>query len=220
MDNKRHDEIVSQIEGLIKNGQLKAGERLPAERFLAEKFQVSRNTVREAIKALAESGIVASRRGSGTFVAEGALRHIVEGASRQRTRLNEIFELRKIFEPQIAALAAKRITREQLAELGQVLEEQAKAKESGVNEVELDERFHHLIAQATGNRALLDLYETLSGILGESRISELQSKERYLNSIDNHKKILKALSCQSEKEAAQCMRRHMDQVEQNLDNLT
>jgi len=64
------DDIVAQLETMILEGTLKAGERLPAERVLAERFGVSRPSLREAIQKLAAKGLLISRHGGGTFVAE------------------------------------------------------------------------------------------------------------------------------------------------------
>lgn len=216
MAGKRHYEIVNQIEELIRNGQLTAGERLPAERVLADTFKVSRNTIREAIKALAENGVVISRRGAGTFIAEGALVHMIAGSTRKQKRLNDIFEVRKILEPQIAALAAERITGNQLFELEQILDKQTEALPTSPRHIELDERFHRLLAEATDNQALLNLYETLHDILAESRVRELQNKKRYHASLQSHRQILTALKEKSVARAEKSMRAHMDQVEKNL----
>ncbi|WP_163338997.1 FadR/GntR family transcriptional regulator [Desulfopila sp. IMCC35008] len=216
MTGKRHSEIVSQIEELIRNGQLKTCERLPAERVLAGKFKVSRNTIREAIKALAENGVVISRRGAGTFIAEGALAHMIAGSARKQKRLNDIFEVRKILEPQMAALAAGRITGNQVVELEQVLDKQTEALPISPGNIELDERFHRLIVEATDNQALMNLYETLHDILAESRVRELQSNKRYQASLQSHHQILAALKANSARQAEDSMRAHMDQVEKNL----
>jgi GntR family transcriptional repressor for pyruvate dehydrogenase complex len=220
MDNKRHDEIVAMIENLIKSGKLKAGERLPSERYLAETFKVSRNTVREAIKALAEKAVVVSRRGAGTYVAEGALSCMIDGVTRRHLRLQEVFELRKILEPQIAGLAAQRITDETISALEQLVLQQKRALDTGADQVELDERFHRLIVGACGNSVLVDVYETLHDVLAESRIRELQTRERNKRSLESHRKLIRALKKRTPDEAAEIMRQHMLQVERNLENLT
>ncbi|SHO49319.1 FadR/GntR family transcriptional regulator [Desulfopila aestuarii] len=216
MSIHRHDEIVQMIEDLIRSGELRPSDRLPAERHLAESCKVSRNTIREAIKVMTEKGVVVSRRGAGTYVSEGALACIIDGAARRRKRLQEVFELRKILEPQIAALAAQRITAADLAELEKVLSRQRKAVEHGRDQVELDEHFHRLIAQAADNSLLGEVYETLHEVLAESRVRELQSPERNRLSLNHHEKIAGALQDHSPERAAEMMRQHMEQVEKNL----
>lgn len=216
MANKRHDEIVSMIEDFIKGGELSAGDRIPSERFLAEKFHVSRNTVREAIKALAEKAVVVSKRGAGTFVAEGALSCMIDGVTRKKRRIREIIELRSLLEPQIAALAASRIDDEALRELEEVLRVQTEAVSKGRDKVSLDEQFHRIIVRSTGNGVLLDIYDTVHDVLAESRVSELQSEERSIMSLDYHQQIFNALKQKSPADAARHMQQHMEQVEQNL----
>lgn len=216
MSRHRHDEIVQMIEELIRSGELRPGDRLPAERHLAESCTVSRNTIREAIKVMTEKGVVVSRRGAGTYVAEGALACIIDGVTRRRRRLREVFELRKMLEPQIAALAAQRITAAELAELDKVLSRQRRAVEHGRDQVELDEHFHRLLAGAADNSLLVDVYETLHEVLAESRVRELQSPERNRLSLTHHEKIAGALHEHAPEQAAEMMRLHMEQVEKNL----
>lgn len=220
MTAQRHLEIIRLLEATIRSGKLRPGERLPAERQLASGYQVSRNTVREAIKALAEKGVLVSRRGAGTYVAPDALGCLVEGAARRQRRLREVFELRKILEPQIAALAAARITEQQMAEIETVLARQLEAITAGRDQVSLDERFHSLIAKASANSVLCEVYTTLHGVLAESRIQELQSPERNRRSLAHHTAIVAALREHAPEQAAELMRSHMEQVEQNLEHLS
>jgi GntR family transcriptional regulator, transcriptional repressor for pyruvate dehydrogenase complex len=220
MTTQRHLEIIRLLEATIRSGSLPPGERLPAERQLAKEYQVSRNTVREAIKALAEKGVLVSRRGAGTYVAPDALGCLVEGAARRHRRLREVFELRKILEPQIAALAAARITQPQVAEIETVLFRQQEAIATGHDQVTLDERFHRLIAEASGNSVLCEVYTTLHGVLAESRVEELQSPERNRASLAHHTAIVAALRERLPERAAELMRSHMEQVERNLEHLS
>lgn len=217
--NKRHDEVVGMIEEFIKSGKFKTGDRIPSERFLAEKFHVSRNTVREAIKALAEKAVVVSRRGSGTFIAEGAFNCMVDAVTRHHLRLKEIFELRKILEPQIARLAAERISDENINDIEDVIADQQKAFTSGKSRPDLDEKFHRLIVEASGNSVLSDIYETLHDVLAESRVGKLQSTTRNKLSLESHKNLAWALKQRSPDIAEELMREHMEQVEKNLENL-
>ena len=217
MGRKRHDHIVGEIEGLISSGELKVGSRLPSERELAESCQVSRNTVREAIKVLGEKGVVESRRGSGTFVAAGAVSCMIDGAARRHTRLQDIFELRKILEPQIAALAARRITRTEIATLREIIELQKKAVAAGRDHVELDELFHRLLVRATGNTVLLDMYEALHGTLAESRAKSLLTRDRQKKSLESHIQLVQALEENDPDRAEKFMKQHMNQIEIHRD---
>ncbi|WP_161629834.1 FadR/GntR family transcriptional regulator [Desulfogranum japonicum] len=219
MQKIRHDQVVRKIEEFIACGQFKAGERIPPERDLADHFQVSRNTIREAIKALAEKGVLVSRRGAGTFVAQGALACVVYGFTRRHKRLTEIFELRNLLEPQIARLAARRITSEQIEILKGIVQQQRENLEDKTIQAMLDDQFHSLIVQAAGNTVLSELYDALHGALTESRSQELQSYERNVRSMEYHGRLVEALEAHAESQAATIMREHMQQVESNFEQL-
>src|SRR3972149_1865947 len=113
-----YERIVSQIEQRIEAGDLKVGDQLPAERELADQFTVSRTAVREAIKALREKGLVEIRLGRGTFVtngAAGAARHSLGLLLKDENGFSSLVEVREILEPEIAGLAATRVTEENIA---------------------------------------------------------------------------------------------------------
>src|SRR3972149_6591401 len=107
-----YEEVVSQIHELIREGKFKAGDQLPSERELAETFKVSRTSVREALRALETQGLIVSRTGMGNFIAalpvESLVAPLVKLLIEEKTALADIFEMRKLIEPHIAALAAER----------------------------------------------------------------------------------------------------------------
>jgi DNA-binding FadR family transcriptional regulator len=107
-----YEEIVRQIKGMIGEGRLKSGDQLPPERDLAEKFIVSRTSVREALRALESVGLIEIRPGEGTFVREVSVDALVEPLAlvlvSQREMIGELFEARRLLEPAIAGLAARR----------------------------------------------------------------------------------------------------------------
>ena len=211
-----HQNIVRTIEKLIRNGGLKPGERLPAERQMAYSYGVSRNTIREAIKVLTENGIVTSRRGAGTFVAADGLGALLANVEKSQQRLREIFELRRLLEPQIAALAARRITDDQLDELAGIVHMQQSGSASGAEQAALDERFHRLIARAAGNSLLGELYDKLQELVAESRSEDLQNRTRSQLSHSHHAQLVSALRQRSPEAAASLMHRHMEAVEHSL----
>src|SRR3974390_1051735 len=112
--SRLYEQIVQQLEESILKGQLRPGDQLPAERDLAQRFGVSRTAVREAVKALREKGLVEAYTGRGTFVTGGrsqAMRQSLDLIIRidQQDGSLHLAELRRILEPEIAALAAPRI---------------------------------------------------------------------------------------------------------------
>src|SRR2546426_9746 len=117
--SKVFEKIAEQIEKRILGGELRSGDRLPTERELSEQFHVSRTAVREAMKTLAQRGLVDMRPGRGTIVIDGtsqAMRHSMGLMMKvgQAGSSESLVEVREIIEPEIAALAAVRATDEQI----------------------------------------------------------------------------------------------------------
>ena len=151
-----HEGIVLRLRDLIRQGELRHGSRLPPERTLAEQFGVGRSSVREAIRSLELQGLVVTRHGSGSFVNTQSLDAIatlmapVNGSG----GLEDIFEMRHLLEPQIAALAARRATAGDIERLTEILEEQQRQILEGETGVDADTEFHFTLATATHNPAL------------------------------------------------------------------
>ncbi len=220
---KTYETLAETIEGMIEAGDLKGGDRLPPERKLAETYDVSRNTVREALRTLSEKGLLESRTGSGTYVSESALSTLTlsidEALARKRSRLYDIFEIRKILEPQIAALAAERIGAETLDVLSECITNQEDACNRGQDHRVYDELFHQTLVEATGNKVLAHVYEKIKGILSESRSKDLQSRERYDRSVHLHKEILNAMKDRNPQQAERKMKQHMHDIQRSLELL-
>ena len=121
---KVFERVAVQIEQRILDGELRSGDRLPTERELAEQFQVSRTAVREALKILAQKGLVDMRPGRGTIVIDGAdeaLRHSLGLVMKLKLGevggSNTLVEVREILEIEIAGLAAARASEQEIAVL-------------------------------------------------------------------------------------------------------
>lgn len=192
-----YEEVTAQLHALVQGGDFRPGDRLPPERQLAMTFKVSRNCVREAIKSLEQQGLVVSRPGAGTYIAHTSQASLTvalgEILTRERYRLADIFELRLLLEPQIARLAAERITARDRAALEKLAADYAAALESGADVVPLDQQFHDAIAAATGNHAVIRLMDTMQDLLRESRDEALQSPTRHREALEDHVRILDAL---------------------------
>src|SRR5918997_410669 len=126
-----HEEVFNQIRQLIEAGRFRARDQLPSERELAETFKVSRTSVREALRALESQGLVVSRTGTGNFVADLPVESLIGPLARllidEKRALADVFEMRKLIEPHIAALAAARATRTDIVQLKKIVAKQAEA---------------------------------------------------------------------------------------------
>lgn len=212
--------VQEKIRDLISNGEIGLGQKLPSERTLAERFGVSRNSVREAIRGLTEKNVLESRRGDGTYLRGGHedLPVLPLGRSLQSDtrRLKEIFELRRMLEPQIAALAAGRITKRDLKALKMLVFEQEKRNMCGQDDAELDAAFHLRIAEAADNELIVEVLRTLDHILSESRSAAHRNEERQRVSMRTHYLIVDALERRDPESAKQAMISHLLDVEATI----
>ena len=210
-------EIVGQIREFICDGILKPGDRLPAERELAERLEVSRSSLREAMRALELQGLVVSRPGAGTFVSAESLDTLLSMMSasmnHERETLNEIFEVRHLLEPQIAVLAAERATTEDIELMEKALDEQEAQISMGETGVQGDTAFHFALAQATRNSALVKVISTIADILRESRDQSLQTPGRPQRSLTSHRHVLDMIRRKDAEGARAAMEYHLSDVE-------
>lgn len=206
------DYAVSQIGA----GTFPAGTRLPAERELAETLAVSRTTVREAMVALEMMGVVEIRKGSGIHVLG------LGGPIRPGTALDvgafELLEARRTIEAEVAALAAMRISDEEIAKLEMLLEEMTD-DDLSVSE-RADRDFHLCIAKATGNAAMVSVVTDLWRMRERCPLARtIHQRARgggELLRVEEHRDMLDALRCRDAEGARAAMRRHLDAVIDHL----
>jgi GntR family transcriptional repressor for pyruvate dehydrogenase complex len=160
------DEAIGKIKEMIISGRVRPGEKLPREADLAAELGLSRNSLREAVKALSLINVLDVRQGDGTYATSLAPSLLLETLSfvvdfhRDDTVL-EFFEVRRILEPTATAMAALRMAPEQKAELGLILA--AVTVTSPVDDfVATDLEFHKKIAQGAGNSVLASLVENMA----------------------------------------------------------
>jgi GntR family transcriptional regulator, transcriptional repressor for pyruvate dehydrogenase complex len=215
-----HEEVFNQIHELIKQGRLRARDQLPSERELAETFKVSRTSVREALRALETQGLIVSRTGAGNFVADLPVESLIGPLARllidEKKALADVFEMRKLIEPHIAALAAERASRKDIAQLKRIVAKQIRAVGRGESGVEADAELHLSISRATRNQALQKLVSGLMEMLSRSREESLQTDKRRASSIATHRRIVAAIEKHDRSKARSEMLRHIEQVEESV----
>ena len=208
--------IADQIRTLIYNGTFKAGEPLPPERILAQRFEVSRGSVRDAFRMLETVGLLESRHGQGTFPNEldvGKLVSPFASVLAFSGRLQEeLLDVRLMFEPAVARVAAIRITPEELRYLGQIIKEQRVKSKAGESTIVEDTAFHATLAKATHNQVVKRIMQILNELLVESRTHTLRQRGRVQRSIRGHANVLAALKTGDDKGAARAMTEHIDQI--------
>jgi GntR family transcriptional regulator, transcriptional repressor for pyruvate dehydrogenase complex len=215
------DEAIEKIKSMIVSGALRAGDKLPREADLAAELGLSRSSLREAVRALALVNILDVRQGDGTYVTSLQVPLLLEALSfivdfhRDATVL-EFLRVRRILEPAATAMAAERITPEQIAELRALLDRLG--PHPGVEElVANDLEFHRKIVACSGNAVLCSLLETLSGPTTRARVwrglTQSGATERTLS---EHRAIVDALAAGEPEVARSWATVHIAAVEEWL----
>jgi GntR family transcriptional repressor for pyruvate dehydrogenase complex len=209
---------IQQMRDLIASGEMLPGSRLPPEAELAELLGTSRNTVREAVRALVTARVLDVRRGDGTFVTSLRPELLLAGIGAAADLLQddftlELVEVRRILEPAATAMAALRISDETLAELDACVHRMSAAA-SQDELVEFDSQFHQLVAAAAGNETLASMLNGVSSRTNRVRawrsVVESGATERTLS---EHRAILSALQARNPQLAEAAALMHVSTTE-------
>jgi len=210
-----YEQIVTQIQAAIRDGQFARGARLPTERELSESFGVSRSVVREAVKVLGAMGLVESRQGSGLYVRHDTIptvsRAFILSVSPDAESVDRLFEFRQGLETEAARRAAERRTEGHLA----VLREAVDFGDSAVASTdwgifgEADGRFHEAIAAASGNPYLRVAIATARDMQSDV-VSLFAAKAGSMReAVLHHRSILEAIAAADAPLAAERMSHHI-----------
>jgi DNA-binding FadR family transcriptional regulator len=219
---KVYEQIAAQIEQRILSGELRQGDRLPTEKELGEQFQASRTAVREAMKTLAQKGLVDMRPGRGTMVINAtsqAMHHSLELFMRVGQEGREtipLVEVREMLEPEIAALAATRATQEQVVAMQQAVQTMDASLQNAEAYITADNQFHRSLAQATQNVLVLALVDSIVDLLSEQRKQIFAVEGGPERGQVYHKQLLEAIVQRDPAMARQAMRAHLQQVRMDV----
>lgn len=211
--------VCQQLAELIRGTTSVQDRWLPAERSLAEQLGVSRTVVREATKRLEQQGMLEIQHGTGIKVVNKPHRPLCDSLSLLipdvGERLQQLNETRLSIEPDAAAFAAQRATKEQIRTLRRV-HAQLESAPDNASAIEADIAMHHAIADASGNliyRLLLDSLAEI-GIASRLRTIGLIGKQ---TAIEHHAQILEAIDRRSSEDAREAMRRHILAAGEHMD---
>jgi len=201
----------------IRDESLSPGERLPSERALSDTLEVSRATVREAIRSLTAMNILEVRHGAGTFVATLNLDELLRPArfalGLTEQRLDDLFEVRLLLEPQAAGMTAERATKEELRAIAACVEEAAAVdRDDTVDFLRLDADLHRLISRASQNPLLDNLLASISALGYESRAATIRLPDMVERSRREHGLIADAILARRPRPAEAAMRAHIERV--------
>lgn len=216
--------IISQIRTAILQGKLQPGDKLPSEKELVEQFQVSKQSLREAMRALEHIGLITVKKGigGGSFIVEVDL-EIVKGSLTnylyfKNLSIENLSEFRKLIEPYAAAKAADTITAKQLQELKDLNRSAIDNLENDrIYEASQDEfNFHRFIAKQTGNPLLFLILDFVESMLEDFKKLFLPDKAFYKEVFDFHDSIYQAIRDRDAGRASAEMLAHVEQVEREL----
>lgn len=196
MQQRNH--VAERLRALLAEEDVAPGDRLPPERELATRLGVSRSSLREGLRRLADLGIIQARQGSGTYLAP--------------LDLGDLFEVRARLEPLAARLAAQRRDERDLARLDAVLAEMRAALPDATTFADADVRAHAAIVEASGSLAVRVLFEAIADLLRHSRASTSVRPGVRENALEEIGRVVEAIRAGDGDAAEAAMGRHLTHV--------
>ncbi|NNF98817.1 MAG: FadR family transcriptional regulator [Desulfobacteraceae bacterium] len=222
--SKITQKIIAQVRTAILEGKLKPGEKLPPEKDLVDLFQVSKQTLRESLRALEHMGLIDVRKGigGGPFIVEVDIEVTKESLANylyfKNLTLDNITEFRKLIEPYAAGRAAETISTADLAHLKELNDSARKnLGENNVPAAKKDEiNFHKTIAEQTNNPILILVLDFVESLVVDFKRMFGPDQKFFEDVLDAHDRIYKAIGDRDAKRAAAEMHDHIVAIEENL----
>lgn len=212
------EQVVERLREAILSGEYPPESSLPSEGTLGKSLGVSYTVVREAMRVLRSQGLVEVSQGRRPRVKPAGPEVVRESMATMLRRgtqsLDELTELRRPLECEIAALAATRATPEQLAALEEAIEDQRTAATRD-QQIVADMRFHELLAEASGNALFPLILSSVAGLLWESR-RQAFANVGILHAVEGHRAVLEAVRRHDAPAAREAMLHHMQMIVQDL----
>ena len=215
-----YEEVVGQIRSLMINKSLRPGDFLPSETEISSQLGVSRTTVREALRILEITGLVETKRGKGTVITSFDVSSIKKKISdvliQPGREFDDLMQTRMLLEPEVAKLAAIEASENKINDLEVIINEAEKELLSGGVGIDSSINFHHKIINSINNDILASLTSLVMELVEKTTHINLHIPGRAEISLDEHKKILKAIQERKPEDAAISMRVHLESVKKNL----
>lgn len=190
--------VARRIESLIRSGELRVGSRLPPEPQLAVMLGVSRSSLREGLKGLMFLGLIKARPGHGTYIqsslGRGASRHFKWMLLLREVKYLEIYELRKILEPAVAALAARRASPEDLEKMEAAILGMKSNFARPEQYMACELAFHDEFGRAAKNAAIEMMLRMMYAALAEGRRRTLPLIADFESNWRRHQRILRLIA--------------------------
>lgn len=213
------ERVCQQLAEIIRGGNADEERWLPGERLLAEKLGVSRTVVREATKRLEQQGMLEIQHGTGIKVVDKLHRPLNDSLSLLipdvAERLQQLNEARLSIEPDAAAFAAQRATKDQVRTMRRIQTQLEKAPDNATA-IEADIAFHHAVTDASGNLIYRLILDSLAEIGIASRLRTIGRIGKQ-TAIEHHAQVLAAIEARDPDAARQAMRRHIVAAGEDMD---
>lgn len=215
------EEVTSQLIELIAAAS-DTEVTLPSERDLGERLGVSRNVLREALAGLQHVNVIETRGKRRVATPARARTMLVRRSSGddEPIGLDSVTEVRRLLEPEVAALAAERATSSTITEIARWNELMADAHERGEKVIEYDSAFHIAIARAAANPMLIEVVGLLADAYSEGRERSFSPKGAVEDALEEHRKLIHALRAREPAQARNAMRRHLKHVARRIQEST
>jgi GntR family transcriptional regulator, transcriptional repressor for pyruvate dehydrogenase complex len=225
--DRASDQVLEQLQTLIRDGRLKAGDRLPASTELANQFGVSRSTVREALRGLEASGMATIKVGArgGAYVTEPTSlsvgRHIFDMLTLSSLADTDVTEARHILELNVIPLVCERATDDDIRDLLDSCDRGAEMMKRGSCPLTIAAEFHCRVVQASHNAAIA----MLAGSFYQRELSlaapvDDQHPECGLAALRAHRRLVTAIAKRDAEKATGIMRSHLRQTAREARGLT
>lgn len=207
------EEVVQQLKESILLGLFRPGDRLPSERDLANQFKVSRVVIREALRTLENLGFILTRQGAagGAFVTDLSFERLASDFLdlflAGKISIREMYEVRRLVEPEVARLAAHRVSADYSTRLREALEAEELPSASFPEDFDRKTKVHLLLAEMCGNRFFEALVRS-SMKLTMKVIEAVRPDPMFIHPAGLHRPIVEAVLAGKPEEAAEAMRKH------------
>lgn len=217
------DAVIEEIKRMMQSGELKEGQKLPNQNIFAAQLGVSRTSLREALNTLTRLGITEQRPGYGTVLRSRIpaifVDHVNPPLISDKQATIELIEVRRFVEAGTAELSVKNIKSDQIKEMDSLIKEMHKSlNEDRIDDyIGLDLAFHYLIAKASHNRFLINIFITIRGFLEQYMRESFRVMPWMLaRSLKFHQNIYQAIKDENISKAVWHMRRHILDVQRAI----
>lgn len=213
-------EIIRYIQEFIEGNGLKAGNRLPSQEKLIQMMGVSRTSLREAMKTLEARGVITVRNGKGIYVGDGGdgTGLAILDFAREKEKLLEMLEVRKVLEKEILRMVIHRATPEEIRELGEITAVLMAKFRRGEQQTAEDKQFHYTIYRLSHNQVMYQMILSISSVIDRFWEFPLEMEDPFLASLPLHEELYQAICEKNVKKAQAINERLLDAIYQDIRN--